>query len=172
MSSFASSHAGSSPGPAHKHGAEHYVNGGHNSYTSGYSETTTHDSSTDGQGDESFSERERSSPEQQKSFHDPHDVSFGNEEVPSSDCPAEGEKNEWSCQAVSGFQYVSFSLLVISFLGHLIAVCTPYWVAGWEGGKLVLNEGVWLSCYRERTLAQWVCSTYSVIRKQNQLPGQ
>ncbi|XP_076456624.1 uncharacterized protein LOC143290938 [Babylonia areolata] len=74
------------------------------------------------------------------------------------------EKVEWSCAEAGSWQKLSFLFLVLTFLGHSIAVCTPYWVVGYLGDQMSLYEGVWLSCYREQGLGRWVCSNYDTIR--------
>ncbi|KAL8594944.1 hypothetical protein ACOMHN_038741 [Nucella lapillus] len=78
--------------------------------------------------------------------------------------PAYDEKMEWSCGETGGWQKLSFLFLVITFLCHSVAVCTPYWAVGYQGEQMTLYEGVWLSCYRERGVGSWVCSNYDTIR--------
>ncbi|XP_076437814.1 uncharacterized protein LOC143276993 [Babylonia areolata] len=102
-------------------------------------------------------------------FHSRHgDTSTDTERQGSYDFryppPYKEERIEWSCDEAGGWQKLSFMFLVLSFLGHGLAVCTPYWVVGWQGEQMTLYEGVWLSCYRERGEGSWVCSTFDTIR--------
>ncbi|KAL8584174.1 hypothetical protein ACOMHN_034860 [Nucella lapillus] len=80
------------------------------------------------------------------------------------------ETIEWSCDEAEGYQQLSFLLLVISFLGHGVAVCTPYWVVGYQGYQMTLYEGVWLSCYRHRGEGSWICSSFDGIRHMFEQP--
>ena len=51
-------------------------------------------------------------------------------------------------------------------------MCTPYWVVAYLGGQMTVYEGIWLSCYREKGVGSWVCSTYDTIRNLFEQPGE
>nr|KAG5693316.1 hypothetical protein BaRGS_008392 [Batillaria attramentaria] len=141
----------------------------HNSTTSAwsttsYSETRSEDQN-EGYTDVSYSHRDVTNVSRDVNYshkdtsYSHRDVTFsrrGDTSSENTDGPTSydffygpDQKVEWSCDAAGGCQKLSFLLLVVAFLGHGIAVSTPYYVIGWTGDQMVLHEGVWLSCYRE-----------------------
>nr|KAG5691100.1 hypothetical protein BaRGS_027604 [Batillaria attramentaria] len=162
----------------------------HNSTTSAwsttsYSETRSEDQNV-GYTDVSYSHRDVTNVSRDVNYshkdtsYSHRDVTFsrrGDTSSENTDGPTSydffygpDQKVEWSCDAAGGCQKLSFLLLVVAFLGHGIAVSTPYYVIGWTGDQMVLHEGVWLSCYREEGVGRWICGTYDYIRNEFEEP--
>ncbi|KAK7091623.1 uncharacterized protein [Littorina saxatilis] len=132
------------------------------------------DTSRDATRDTSYSQRD-------VTFHSHKDATFQSKgSETSTNTERQGsydvyyppyEKTECSCDEAGGWQKCSFLLLIITFMGHAIAVTTPYWVVAYEGDQMTVYEGVWLSCYRDRSSGSWTCSTYDTIRNLFEQPA-